>query len=382
MTPQPALDIPSAPEIAQIAAQSDIVMRNLWITWTYYRLNQAMKTRLGGDNFSWSGFAVWASKTAGRYIRGDECGPLIEEWVESATSKAGPAAALLAHAIGAHDDPSDPAAQKSPISLRGFAREVLSGVAAALADGNRVVFADIGPRFAGLIALWNQFPEKVPDAEKTRFLDSCGGGLNTDYLTPAFTLLLSAAETSDSRLRAQQILYANVLVGCDEQTRLQPSIAASMNCAVADLFAQRLDTHLRSKFPESVAREMSAALRPLCTALEAAFQTVSTKVLMEMSVPGQVLHLGEDVPPPPGGPLYPDCLAALDDPQPLQLFSQFHATQCQGSGARDWVSFPERMRYIAVLFRSRQQVPALWEPPFTDAQVAALKAGQLPSPPL
>jgi hypothetical protein len=48
------------------------------------------------------------------------------------------------------------------------------------------------------------------------------------------------------------------------------------------------------------------------------------------------------------------------------------------SGASDWANFPERLHFIADLFRCYQESPDVFEPPFTAEQVAALKAGRMP----
>ncbi len=53
-----------------------------------------------------------------------------------------------------------------------------------------------------------------------------------------------------------------------------------------------------------------------------------------------------------------------------------------GSAAKDWASYADRMRYIGVLFRSRQQHRLLWQAPFTDAQIAELTNGRVPEGPL
>jgi hypothetical protein len=48
------------------------------------------------------------------------------------------------------------------------------------------------------------------------------------------------------------------------------------------------------------------------------------------------------------------------------------------SGASDWANFPERLHFIADLFRCYQESPDVFEPPFTAEQVAVLKAGRMP----
>jgi len=81
------LDFPSVEEISAIAEQDDPAIRNLWITWSYYRLNLAMEAVIGHRDLSWCGFATWASKTAGIFIRQDSLS-------ETRSQKTSPNAAL------------------------------------------------------------------------------------------------------------------------------------------------------------------------------------------------------------------------------------------------------------------------------------------------
>src|SRR4029450_9806023 len=102
MSPLPSLDAPSAAEINAIADMQDAAMRNLWITWSYYRLNRAMVAITGNADLTWWGFAVWASKTAGAFIRQQEAGPLIDKWLGLATANAGIVPRVVAVAVGIH----------------------------------------------------------------------------------------------------------------------------------------------------------------------------------------------------------------------------------------------------------------------------------------
>ena len=47
-------------------------------------------------------------------------------------------------------------------------------------------------------------------------------------------------------------------------------------------------------------------------------------------------------------------------------------------GARDWSELPQRMHYIAHLFRAFHEHADLASPPFTAAQVERIRAGELP----
>ena len=63
--------------VEAVAAIPDPVLRNLWITQSYFGLNTRMQHAVGGADRTWCGFAVWASDTAGQSIRGEELPHLV-----------------------------------------------------------------------------------------------------------------------------------------------------------------------------------------------------------------------------------------------------------------------------------------------------------------
>jgi hypothetical protein len=114
--------------------------------------------------------------------------------------------------------------------------------------------------------------------------------------------------------------------------------------------------------------------------LEHVWQHVATRLLMTLTTPNGVLHLGDDVPPLADGTLFPPDLTELDLPDLEQLLAEWDAT-CGtgvGAGARDWADLRQRMTYIVNLFRSRQQVLDLTVPPFTTGQLAWMVRGEVP----
>jgi hypothetical protein len=263
---------------------------------------------------------------------------------------------------------------------------VVAQVGEAIGNGNQDVFRHIAPPFARALALWQQHGGAIPDADRAAFLDGLkdrGGDAQGEYLFKAFEAIFAAAATTDPRLRAQLMLQANALIGCAEQTRVQPFIVQSLNTPLDDLFHAHLSAHLHWRFFAPIAKLLQLLLRPLGDALETTFQELSTQLLMTLQLPGgKALHLGRDVPPLPDGRMYPDALTTLDAPSPLQLLEQLNAVNDVGSAAKDWAKYVDRMRYIGVLFRSRQQHAVLWEAPFTDAQITQLTEGRLPEGPL
>jgi len=60
---------PRVDEVERVAAGDNPVLRNLEITECYADLSAAMRPRTGGAA-DWCTFATWASRQAGRTIRG------------------------------------------------------------------------------------------------------------------------------------------------------------------------------------------------------------------------------------------------------------------------------------------------------------------------
>ena len=107
---------------------------------------------------------------------------------------------------------------------------------------------------------------------------------------------------------------------------------------------------------------------------------VVTERLMTLAMPdGQTLQLGHDL---PGG--FPELLSTVDLPELAALLGQVDPTPDSPleTGAEDWGRLPDRMHFIADLFRAYHLDPRLLDPPFTPAQVADLTAGRLPQGPL
>ena len=352
MSTATSLEFPTSDELLAIAGQQDAVFRNLWITWSYYRLNRAMAAVVGEQDLSWCGFATWASKTAGRFIRQEELGPFIERWLDRATRRAGVVPTLVARLVGVHHDapPAAGAAKASaPVetpftfSLREFARAAIAQVGDAIGAGNQDVFRHIAPPFAQLLSLWTEHGGVLPNVASQTFLDQLrdrGQQDQGEYLYQAFMATLEAAASTEARRRAQLMLQANALIGCAEQTRVQPFIERSMNAPLEDIFHARLRAHLDARFAAPIAWLLHWLLHPLGRALEREFQDLSTELLMTLELPGQSLRLGLDVPRLPDGRLYPQALDPLDSPQPLDLLTKLHAIDDVGSAARDWVCTP------------------------------------------
>lgn len=91
---------------------------------------------------------------------------------------------------------------------------------------------------------------------------------------------------------------------------------------------------------------------------------------------GRLLRLGQDL---PAG--IPASLQDLANPELQALISRVDAAPdtSTDSGAQNWGNLPDRMNFIAELFRTYHEDASLFGPPFTTQQVIDIKAGKRPA---
>jgi hypothetical protein len=322
---------PAVEEVRRIAGLSDPVIRNLQITECYSRL----AANVAAEGANWCTFATWASRQAGRTIRG-------EDLIQALQIELGRDAELL-HPIESF---------WRALLRRGlFNRESRFGrlvwslhtpfdafelASDAVARGNRKVFAEIGFEFARYLAL---------DFEP--FM----AGLQDPELRQAFGHLEQGRTTGDAEL----VVLANLEIGLHEQTRLQPEIREALDATTA---------------PEQGWLKRILGW-PLQRQLARLSREAITHCMMVLSLPGAVLYLGRnlDLPMPTAVNADLEALVARYEPVPPAL---------DDCGARDWSELTQRMHYIAHLFRAYHEDAELRSPPFTPAQVERLRAGELP----
>ncbi|MCC6188160.1 MAG: hypothetical protein IT318_03955 [Anaerolineales bacterium] len=385
---------PSLAEVERIAVLGDPVLRNLLITQSYADLSRAL-TRRTGASANWCTFAAWASKQAGQTIRQED---LHDAWENLAGNSptVRQAAANLARAaqqLGARQDVAE-------ITRTAWAildpRAALDRASTAVARGNQKVFAEIGREFARFTA--NCLPDEAPrPAGLDSFCAALRPGLppeGQDYLRQAFTSYYQACFEPDAKQRAELILLANLAIGCHEQTRLQPEIAAALDAAVAepDPLIRRLLTTLlpyhgwlvyaavvvlrrlrgRTLLDIAAGRFIAAVRRQVRALLTAHLMVIGL-------ADGNQVRLGQDL-----RASFPAALRQLSNPELLALLARIDPTpdSPRASGATDWANLPERLHFIADLFRSCQEAPQVLQAPFTPDQTAAIRAGRRPPGPL
>jgi hypothetical protein len=323
----------TAAEIAAVIARPDRIQRNQGVTQIYHRLAVALVERLGRPDLTWCAFATWASATAGGMIAMRELPPLFRRL------------------LGESDDYHKHLPHvRHVLDENAFFRaaEVVAGqVSDALSDGNTLVFSELAPAF---VALLDGRPLPA---------DPTAG--EAGPLVEPFARYRRALSDPDPVRSAQDILAANVLAVYHEQQRLQPYIVAALDASLRDVFHDLTEHRLTGR----LATDLGPHLEPLLKAVDDAWDEALTRHASTLITPGQVFHLGRDVPPLADGSLWPAALAQLSAPDPSDVIARFdrsHGTLV-GSAAADWAVLEDRMNYIVNLFRSRQQDATLLQPP-------------------
>jgi hypothetical protein len=375
---------PTTDDINRIAALRDPVLRNLQITQAYHELAVELAHWLpGGAN--WCAFAVWASRQAGQSIRRQDLQRTLERLLRDSQEARQAAAALEAEGARIRGDETESLAG-AVAALRDALNPAtaIERVAHAVARGNQKVFVEIGLEFARFLAL---FTGRVPyEGEVADFCEGLRPGGSPDdqrYLRRAFTHYHQALTSDQDKARAELILLANLEIGFHEQTRLQPEIREAMDAPFYEPSALRRRL-LEELFPDPSSQLRLAAARlagqadPLLAARDRLAHEAQrlgrlaiTEVMMTLELSGgRVLRLGEalrvNFPPP---------LQTLENNDLLGLLKPLGSSTAAPS---DWSRLPERMHFIAGLFRAYQTDAGLFAPPFSVEQAAAVKAGRRP----
>jgi hypothetical protein len=350
-----------APTVSGISDIEDPRLRNLWITQTYHELGTQMSARGLGLDASWPFFAVWASKSAGRIIRGEELPKILAARIEQDP-------ALPER----RDDLNRSWRWTSRVHLTGdlhlsqlskLTDEVAGDVARQLAEGNRLVFVELAPIFQAMVR--GHHPDASSQLERPV----------ADYER--------ALNEPDSAKRSIFVLRANVAAVAHEQQHLQSYIAGAVDAPIDDALHDLLDKHIARLVPGWILKHVARpAVDKLSSELQRLWQDSATAMLMRLITADEDLDLHHTLPAPPdGGPLFVPPLSGADAASALGGWDRTGGT---GSpcGADDWVSLHQRMGYIVNLFRSRQRQASLAQPPFSPDQLDEMEKGRLPAGPL
>jgi hypothetical protein len=315
---------PHVQDVERIVAIADPAIRNLEITHCYSQL-AAEVVEHGSGGANWCTFATWASRQAGRTIRGEDLLDRLQRELGRDAELLHPIRSLWRWLLrrGLLRPGSRLGRLMRRLHTPFDAFEVASD---AVARGNLKVFSEIGLVFA----CW---------------LD--------DGVAPADPPLLRQAFARYGHADPELIVLANLEIGLHEQTRLQPEIREAMEAAIAPKRRQRL-------LGWPLQRQLTRLSRELIT-----------ESFMVLTLPGRVLALGRHLDVALIAPVNEELLALLARYEPVP-------PAVDDCGAKDWSELDQRMHYIAHLFRAYHEDADLASPPFTPAQVERFRAGELP----
>jgi hypothetical protein len=377
-----------SPDLETIIALKDPVRRNLFITQRYHDLSHGLRETIDPGNANWSTFATWASKTAGETIRDEEVPKELRTLLQDA-QKLLDGLSFVNRAISFFDRDADLGVDHllDPI------QSTLADVSNDIAVGNLKVFRELAPIFDSFIVEFKPLKKRDDDRLKQWCAQLLPGPVTEggqELLHSAFTDYYEAKFETDHDLRAQRLLSANCQIGLHEQTRLQPEIEGALTAPVRDLVQEQILAVARKLVPgtkhDDLAEKLTAPLQPVLDEIEVVFRRLTTRYLMNLTLPlGERISLAEDVAPEHGTGLFPPPLQRISGPPHfVTLLERYDrcsidGSQAVGSGAVDWASIPDRMNFIINLFRSRQQDEVLFTEPFTSDQRESLNDGLVPS---
>ena len=262
--------------------------------------------------------------------------------------------------------------------------------AQAVAEGNKIVFAEIGGEFARFLSIFkneNDFTEE----NISKFCSAFKPGNPPDgqqMLKDAFTSYFEARKQTDEKVKAEMILYSNLLIGYHEQTRLQPQIVEALNAAFtnedelkSNLLRELLPgfwLRIRYYISKLLQRKLplDEAIDQLLNLAKLKMREVITDCMMTLLIPAnELLKLGEDL-----KEKFPERLAHISDQKLKELLTKIDPTpdSIKESGAKDWGDLSDRIHFIADLFRAYFEHPQLYNQPFAVEQVRVLKEGRKP----
>lgn len=278
-------------DVADVAAISDPVARNVAITRTYRALALQVAAVLGAADVNWLAFGAWASATAGRVIRGEG---LPVDW----------------------------------------------GTSRAVAEGNRAIIADIGPRFA--VWLEQVATEGGPS----------GRALERTLRHPLFDGVPDLAEAFDGYQEAAALAAHDPGLADPQRDKRHAELVLRSNIGVAAHEQLLADDFVDAAMP-----------------LGGLVGLVTTRFVSVLTPDGPV-QVHRDVPAPSYlcGEQYPPVLARLTDERLVRLvrrFGQDPGLDSSASDAPSWEDYEERMGYIVCFFRSYLREQRYYDEPPT-----------------
>jgi hypothetical protein len=314
-----AIVVVTSATVDEVVREPDPVLRNLRISVTYARLAREFAELVGPRDAPWVQFATWTSEDVGLAIRGQQT---ERRWFLRLVRR-----------------------------LRRDYEALAARASAAFSAGNTDVFGHVGRSFVGF---HDALRAEAPDAVE-RFVAGLdpqrhgGGAIPEVGLADAFGAYADAATADDDGRRARSVALGNLALAVIEQSRVQPQIEETFT-----LFAEGLPSHPR------VRRLVGRLVTEL--ALEVTMGDVHVR-------PGRGL--------PPGLAVPPDLVALVRHDDRFGAYRSLLPPEPPDSDR--WMELADRVTFIAALMPLLQQSPRLLgTAPFTDEEMAAIEAGDVP----
>ncbi len=313
----------------------------------YYRLAIAMGERLGRTDLNWCGFAMWSSTAIGASLRLEDDSPF---WTRARTAFRVP--------------------RIFTVPFRFVLRVLLGGsYSHGLSIANRSIFLELGTFFANLLTDSHHVAILENGALRNQAFDhplirQLTEPQKLDLLRIAE--LIRAAEQASGVQRSELILAANVALTALEQERVQPVLEYVLYRPVRWL------TRVSWKIPlYRVGRRPlgrfdiyteSHAEQPVVTRwLEGVWSRGYVRALALHIPSGQVV-VGRPLTRPPASPS--PLLDAVTDARAASIINRFHPDpRSRLDGARDWLDYKDRMRFIVSYFMIYQNDPLMFTDP-------------------
>lgn len=240
-----------------------------------------------------------------------------------------------------------------PVAIGELFQGLLTKTAVSLAGGNAAVWIEVGSAFANFGIHYGNLTG--PDVDRNaRFNATFCSDVVCTELKNAMQWYYRGLFEPSPKLRQEYFCAANAQVGQAEQTRLQPYIAGALvSNYTFTIFGQTFT------FPT---------------------EALVTHFMITLMFPDEWLVASQDV-PLLNGVMFPPPVATLTNPEVLSTYLFFYnrSNSLTGTGASDWYSLGQRLRFVVPLFRRSQQDTKLVTcPPFTPDQFTMIWKGIKP----
>ncbi len=330
-----------AAAIEAIVAIDDPIERYERITRAYAELSTRLCMFAGGAFANWCTYAHWSSRSVGGAI--------------ACTALPVRAQQQLARLVP--DTRVRRAIEAKLIAGLPLTRQT---VGVKLGEGNRAIFHEVATSVVRVLESHGHDHQPRDDALDellTSFAtipDPAMADGSIDDVREAFRWYYRARFANTVDERSEFILLGSLLLGIYEQERVQPAIVEAFALGVDGLLQplRRTAGRLPVPWPDRCER---ALFDPARTWLTPHWSRLMTTRTMSLRIDDEVIALGVALAPEPGRPLNPPTLQRIESPRLREVLHELRLDDDRPVVARDWSSYPDRMRFIGAFFRSRQQ---------------------------